>query len=229
MRNALSFVMFGLLAVGLPAGAAAGAAPAAQTANRVVDRIAARVEDDIVTLSEMRELAAYQELVEGRAEPDERLIQELIEQWAIRNETQAAQFPQPAPADVDRQVQQLEARFPTPEDYAQRLSGLGLTPAALRGIVTQQIYLTSYLDYRFRPAVDVTDEAIAGYYSETLAPALAAKQQTAPPLEAVTAQIREVLISKAVSERVAAWLDETKSRLRIEIEPAARAGGDVRP
>ena len=226
MRNLLTFVMFCLLASPL-AGAPALAAPAAQA--EVVDRIVARVEDDIITLSEMRELAAYQQLVEGRAESNELLIQELIEQWAIRNEAQAAQFPQPSAAEVDRQVQQLAARFPSEQAYTQRLEALGLTARALRGLVTQQIYLTSYLDYRFRPAVDVTDDAIAQYYRETLAPALAAKQQTVPPLDAVTAQIREVLIAQAVSDRVAAWLDETKARLRIEIEPAVEAGGDVQP
>jgi hypothetical protein len=77
--------------------------------------------------------------------------------------------------------------------------------------------------------VDVDDDAIARYYKETLAPALAAKQQTVPLLEEVAAQIREVLVAKAVSERVATWLDETKTRLRIAIEPAAKAGGDAKP
>ena len=226
MRSSLTLVMVCVLAASRLAGAPAPA-PAAQA--EVVDRIVARVEDDIITLSEMRELAAYQQVVDGRAEPDGRLIQELIEQWAIRSEAEAAQFPQPSAAEVDRQVQQVAAQFPSEQVYAQRLSALGLTAGALRGIVTQQIYLTGYLDYRFRPAVDVTDEAIAQYYNETLAPSLKAKQQAVPPLDSVTAQIREVLVTKAVNDRVAAWLDETKARLRIEIEPAAKAGGEARP
>jgi hypothetical protein len=224
MRSSLTLVMVCVLAT---APLRSAPAPAAQS--QVVDRIIARVEDDIITLSEMRELGAYQQLVDGRAEPDERLIQELIEQWAIRSEAEAAQFPQPSKPDVDHQVQQLAARFPSEQAFTQRLSELGLTADALRGIVTQQIYLTGYVDYRFRPTVDVTDDAIAQYYKETLAPSLQAKQQAVPPLDAVTAQIREVLVTKAVNDRVAAWLDETKSRLRIEIDPAAKAGGEARP
>jgi len=228
MRRALVLALLCLpLAVG-PLSGALGFAES-ETQRRVVDRIVAHVEDDIVALSEVRELAAYQQLVEGRSEPDARLVNALVEQWIIHNEAQVAQFPMPAEADVDRELQGVQKRFASPRDYARRLLALGLAPPALRRIVTQQIYLTRYLDYRFRPAVQVEDEAIAKYYQERLAPPLAAKQQTVPPLDTVTEQIREVLVQQAINERVAAWLEETKSRLRIEIEPAAKAAVDGKP
>jgi hypothetical protein len=221
MRRALTLGLFCmLLAAGPWAGAWESAAAAPQ--GQVVDRIVARIEDDIITLSEMRELAAYQQLVDGQAEPDTRLMDELVDQWTINNEAQSAQFPQPSNADIDRQMQQIQMRFPTPGDFAQRLRTLGLTPESLRRIVTLQNYLTGYLDYRFRPAVQVDDDAIAKYYQETLAPALKAKQQPVPPLDAVTSQIREVLEQKGISERSGAWLDDTKSRLQIEIVPAEK-------
>ncbi len=62
---------------------------------QIVDRIVAHIEDDIVTQSEVRELSAYQELVDGHAEPDDRVLNELIEQWVVNNEATATQFPQP--------------------------------------------------------------------------------------------------------------------------------------
>jgi len=228
MRRALTIALFCMpLAAGSWSVARVSAAAAPQ--EQVVDRIVARIEDDIITLSEMRELAAYQQLVDGQAEPDTRLMDELIEQWTINNEAQAAQFPQPSDADIDRQLQQIQMRFPTREDFAQRLRTLGLTPESLRRIVTRQNYLTGYLDYRFRPAVQVDDDAIAKYYQETLAPALKTKQQPVPPLDAVTSQIREVLEQKGINERSAAWLDETKSRLQIEIVPAGKPAASGKP
>jgi hypothetical protein len=39
----------------------------------------------------------------------------------------------------------------------------------------------------------------------------------------VTEQIRELLVQQGVTERAASWFDETKSRLKIEIEPATAA------
>ena len=62
-------------------------------AQQMVDRIVARIEDDIITQSEVRELAAYQQLIDGQAESDDRLLSELIEQWVVNNEATAAHFP----------------------------------------------------------------------------------------------------------------------------------------
>ena len=47
---------------------------ARQQSGRVVDRIVARIEGDIILQSQMRELAAFQQLVDGRAESDDRLL-----------------------------------------------------------------------------------------------------------------------------------------------------------
>lgn len=189
----------------------------------VVDRIAARVEDDIIPLSEVRELAAYQQLLDGQSQPVPKLIDELVEQWAINNEAQSAQFSQPSDADVDLQIKSIQQRFPTPQAFSQRLAALGLTPANLRRIVAKQVYLTRYLDYRFRPAAQVDQAAIEKYYNETLVPALKAKGQPVPSLDSVTDQIREILVEQDINARAAAWLTDTKARMTVEIEPAATA------
>jgi hypothetical protein len=228
MRRALTIALFCMpAAAGLSSPSLASAAAAQQA--QVIDRIVARIEDDIITFSEMHELAAYQQLVDGHAEPDAKLLDELIEQWIINNEAQTAQFPQPSDADIDRQLLQIEMRFPSPQDFPNRLAAVGLTPEALRRIVTRQAYLTGYLDYRFRPAVQVDDDAIAKYYQDTLVLALKAKQQPVPPLAAVSDQIREILEQKGINERATMWLDETKSRLHIEIEPEPKTTSSAKP
>ncbi len=199
-----------------------GPAVAATPADgEVVDRIAARVEGDIIALSEVRELSAYQQLLDDQSQPVPKLIDELVEQWAINNEAQSAQFSQPSDADVDLQIKSIQQRFKTPQEFSQRLTALGLTPGNLRRIVAKQIYLTRYLDYRFRPAAQVDDPAIEKYYNDTLVPALKAKQQPVPSLDSVSDQIREILVEQDINARAAAWLMDTKSRMNVEIESAA--------
>ena len=219
MRSSLTFSLLVLvLAVAAPRPAASEVTPPAQ---EIVDRIVARIEDDIITLSEMHELAAYQQLVDGRVEPDDRLRSELIEQWVINNEATAARFPAPAASEVDREVGQIESRSPNPQAYRERLAALELSADAVRRIVTREIYLARYLDYKFRPSVQISDEDIAKYYQEELAPALSAKGQIPPALGAVTEQIREVLVQRGIDDRATSWLDQTKSRLKIEMEGAS--------
>jgi peptidyl-prolyl cis-trans isomerase SurA len=206
-----------------PAGAAQSSPP------QVVDRIVAHIEEDIITQSEVSELSAYQELVDGHAESDDRVLNELIEQWVVNNEATATQFPAAADAEVNREVARIQGRFPSPQAYNERLAELGLTPQAAKRIVAREIYLARYLDYKFRPAVQVGDEDIAKYYKEQLVPALTAKKQTAPPLDQVTEQIRELLVQQGVTERATSWFDETKSRLKIEIAPATAASSKTTP
>ena len=186
---------------------------------QIVDAIVVRIEDDIITLSELRELAAYQKLLDGRSQSNEEIRSELIEQWVVNNEATTTGFPLPAQAEVDRELSRVETSFSSPAVYQQRLEVVGLTAAAVRRIITRQIYLARYLDYKFRSSIQVDDAALADYYRDHLVPELQAKGQQAPPLSDVTEQIREVLIEQGVNERTAAWFDETKPRLKIELEP----------
>jgi hypothetical protein len=124
----------------------------------------------------------------------------------------------PAQTEADRELSRVESSFSSPAVYQQRLEAIGLTVAAVRRIVTRQIYLARYLDYKFRSSIQVTDAAIADYYRDHLVPELKAKGQQPPPLTDVTEQIQEVLIEQGVNERTAAWFDETKPRLKIELE-----------
>ena len=208
--------IFGLaIVVASPAIAMPRSAQQAQ----IVDAIVVRIEDDIITLSELRELAAYQQLLDGRSQSNEEIRSELIEQWVVNNEARTTGFPLPAQTEVDRELSRVETSFSSPAVYQQRLEAIGLPAAAVRRIITRQIYLARYLDYKFRSSIQVSDAAIADYYRDHLVPELHAKVQQPPPLTDVTEQIREVLIEQGVNERTAAWFDETKPRLKIELEP----------
>ena len=195
------------------------AAPQTTPPGHIVDAIAARVEDDIITLSEMRELGAYQQLIDGHSQDNEELRSELIEQWVVNNEATTARFPLPAQSEVDREMTRAEKAFPNAAAFQERLVSAGLTPEAVRRMITRQIYLARYLDYKFRSSVQVNDAAIDTYYNEHVVPELRAKGQQAPPVGEVSDQIRELLIEQGVNDRTAAWFAETKQRLKIELEP----------
>ena len=186
------------------------------SAQQVVDRIVARVEDDIILLSEVRELGRYQHLVEGQATSEARLLDQLIDQWIVTSEAATAHYPHPSEADLDGALERLEKQLGGADAYRGRLREAGLPGAAVRRLVERQMYLTRYLDYKFRPAVQVDAAAIEKYYREELVPALAGKGQGAPPLEAVQDQIRELLTERGINEQAARWLEERRSGLKVE-------------
>jgi hypothetical protein len=190
-----------------------------------IDRILAHIEDDIILLSEVRALAAYQRLVDGQSQSQDQLMNALIEQWIVRKEAEQARFPDPAAADINAEVMRLQGGASAADTFRQKLDAAGLTLSELRRIIGQQIYLERYLDYKFRLAVQVDEEAIAKYYEMELSPAVRAQGQMPPPLDEVRERIREVLVQRGIGERANTWFDETKSRLTIEITPPAAMEG----
>jgi hypothetical protein len=196
----------------LPANSA-GSTNGAQT----VDGIAARIEDDILTESEVRELTAFQQLADGHAKTRAEVIQELTEQWIVRGEAKTANYPMPSKEDVDRATTQFEEQFGSSAEFEKRRAAAGLTEAAIRRMVEQQLYLSRFIDYRFRPAAQVDEKQIAAYYNDEFAVQLKARGDTVPPLEDVDDTIREVLIQRAITDRANKWLEETRSNLKIDI------------
>jgi hypothetical protein len=191
--------------------------PGAGGNTQTVDGVAARIEDDILTESEVQELGAFQQLVDGQSKPRLELIRELADQWIIRGEANTAKFAQPPAEAVDRAYVQFVKQFPSPEEYQKRREAAGLTEAGVRRMVREQLYLSSFLDYRFRPAAQVDDKQIEAYYNNEFAPHLKARGEAVPALDDVEDTIREVLVQRAISDRATKWLDETREHLKIDI------------
>jgi hypothetical protein len=184
---------------------------------QTVDGIAARIEDDILTDSEVNELAAFQKLVDGSAKSRSDLIRELADQWIVRGEATATKYPEPSAQDVGNSYAQLQKQFPSPEQFKARCADVGLSDSGVRRLLAQQLYLSRFLDFRFRPAAQVDDQQITAYYKDEFVPQLQKRGGPVPPLEDVEDTIREVLIQRAISNRATSWLDDTRERLRIDV------------
>jgi len=190
--------------------------PAANGA-QIVDGVAARIEDDIITESELTELAAFQQLVDGRAKSRDELIRELADQWIVRGEAATAKFPQPTKDEVDGQYAKLGELFPSAEEFRKSCAAVGLSESGVRRLLTQQIYFSRFLDYRFRPAAQVDQTQIRAYYRDEFTPQMKARGQSVPPLDDVADAIREVLVQRAINDRAKQWLDDTRARLTIDV------------
>jgi hypothetical protein len=191
---------------------------------QVVDRIVARVEGDVLLLSDLRELGQFQKLLGGEAEAEAKRLDELIDQWIVEREAQAAHFTPPSDADVSSAVQQLEKSLGGTPTYQKRMGELGLTSTAVRRLLGQELFFNRYFDYKFRPAAQVDSDAEQKYYDAEFTKELTARGQKVPPIDSVREQIHELLVQQDISARAAQWLTESRSRLKIEIVPEAAAG-----
>jgi hypothetical protein len=188
----------------------------ASRAQEVLDRIVARVENDVILLSDIGQLAEYQIFMDGKAESDDQILEHLIDQWIVRTEASAARFPQPSDQDVQRSLARLQRSFSSPEAFEERKKQSGLTDDEILRQLKSQLYLSNYLDSRFRASIQIDDNAIAEFYKNRVVPRAESRGQTPPTLEAAHDFIQEALVQGAINEQANKWLTESRSRVRVE-------------
>ena len=191
--------------------------PGPSQAQEVVDRIAARVETDIILLSDIRQLNRYQIFLDGKAQSDADILSRLIDQWIVRNEANVARFPQPSVDDINRSLERLKRSFSSPEEFQARQKQSGITDEEIRRFLRAQLYLSNYLDTRFRPAIQVDEKAIEDFYRTRVVPRAESRGQTPPTLDNARDFIQEALVQQAINEQSDRWLKESRTRVRVEI------------
>ena len=185
-------------------------------AQEVVDRIVARVETEIILQSDVRQLSRYQAFLDGKPQSDSDILNRLIDQWIVRSEAGVARFPQPSEEDVNRSIERLKRSFSSPEEFQTRQKLSGITDDEIRRFVRAQLYLSNYLDSRFRPSIQIDEKAIEEFYRSRVVPRAESRNQTPPTLENARDFIQEALVQRAINEQADRWLKESRSRVRVE-------------
>lgn len=194
-------------------------APQQTLKETTIDRIVARVDTDIILLSDVRALERYQQLVDGKSESDAQVLDRLIDQWVVRNEADTAQFPHPTPDAIDKGVERVQKSFTSQAEYETKKKDVGLTDSDVRKMVASQMYLSNYLDSRFRPSTHVEAKDIQEFYEKAVIPRAQARGQEAPSLDSARDVIRDALIQKSIDEQSDRWLAESRSRIVVEKMP----------
>ena len=193
-----------------------GVTPGWLSPQEIIDRIVARVENDVILFSDVRALARYQQFLDGKAESDAQILDRLIDQWIVRREADASHFPHPSEADMDRALTRVRNSFASGQEYEARKRQAGLGEQGVRAMVSSQLYLSNYLDSRFRPAVQIDPKDVEDFYQTAVVPRAKARGQAPPSLDAARDAIQEALIQSGINQQADQWLKESRLRLHIE-------------
>ena len=185
-------------------------------AQEVVDRIAARVESDVILLSDVRALSRYQQFLDGKSETDAQILDRLIDQWIVRTEADVSHSPRPSEADIDHGLSRVRDSFGSELEYEARRKQEGLSEQEVRSMVASQLYLSNYLDSRFRPAVQIDPKEIENFYQTAVVARAKTRGQEPPTLDAARDSIQEALIQNGINQQAEQWLKESRLRLHVE-------------
>jgi hypothetical protein len=171
----------------------------------IVDRVAIAVGEKIITASEIDlriRLTAFQneEKADFSLASRRRAAGQLIDQRLIEREMDVGHYPRLDP----RARAALLANYEKTED---KLAAYGLTPQDLADDLGRQSDLLTFLNLRFRPAVQVTDEDIQKYF---------AGNGSKGSLSEVRAQIEKILTDERAGKELDLWLQDQHRRTKIE-------------
>ncbi|HYL37257.1 MAG TPA: hypothetical protein VEV17_15170 [Bryobacteraceae bacterium] len=194
----------------------------------IIDRVAVTLDNQVITESEiLREIRLTAFLngdpLDFSPEVKRKAAARLIEQKLIRKEIELGRYTEPNPAETESSLRDIQIkRFPSAREYREALEKYGVTEKDLKAHLAWQITLLRFIDARFRPGIQVSDDEVRRYFEKHL-PEL--EKQAGPAnqvhFEDVRGRIEEALINQRVDKELNDWLDETRKRAHIQLRQEA--------
>jgi hypothetical protein len=194
----------------------------------IIDRIAISVGSTVTTAGEVDRairVTAFQNGVRPNFRPASRreTAQRLVDQKLVRREMELSRYPQPDPSEADPLLAQLRVgRYRSDTEFQQALKDYGVTEQDLRDALLWELTLVRFIEMRFRPAIQITNQELEDYFEKVVRPpAQAARTGQPVTLEDYRSRIEEKLAGQRADQEVENWLKEARKRTVIEVHEEA--------
>ncbi len=144
--------------------AAMAALPIGASSRETVDRVVAIVNDDVITLSEVREMALSINPTTTEAIDENSVLEQMIEQKLFEQEAERLGI-KVTEAELDASIKQVQEKFGlNDEQMVEVLKKQNLTPESFREQWRLQTLGNKLLESQLKNKIVITDEEINDYY-----------------------------------------------------------------
>jgi hypothetical protein len=185
----------------------------------IIDRIAISVGNKVITDAQINEeirLTAF--LNKGKldlsAEERKKAAARLIEQTLVRREMELSRYPLPDLAETYAAVRSLKAEYSATQ-YAEAMQKYGVSEDELRGRLEWQMTLMHFIDFRFRPAIQIPEADMQAYYQQQVPKWQQEGRNPIPTFDDTRESIEQVLTEQRIDQAVDKWLAETRNQVPI--------------
>jgi len=185
-----------------------------------LDQVAASVDDEVITLSDLRWIAQYRNLKVPEDEAGKQkfystLLDQLIEQKIIAMEASQTPIIEVTEEKVENQIKAYQSQFPDLEAFRSKLRQMEISEPEFRQMIRRQLSVNEFVEIRFKPFIIVLPTEIEEYYRQTLLPQMQGSNQPVPPLETVEESIRQILTEGKTNQELDRWLRSARRKSRI--------------
>jgi hypothetical protein len=198
---------------------------AAALSGEIIDRIAIAVGNQVITESQIEEeirITAFLNREKLDVSPDARkqAADRLIEQALVKREMGLSHYPLPQAGDANAAVADIAAMYPSPAEFAAALKAYGITEADLTRRLLWQFTLLRFIDYRFRPGIQIPSADVQTYYREQVSGWQKKGIDPIPSLEDSRDQIEEILTQRRIDQALDQWMADTRKQVPVSFRDA---------
>ena len=186
----------------------------------IIDRIAISAGNQVITESQVDEeirLTAFlnHEKLDLSIAERKKAAGRLIEQALVKRDLDLSRYPLPALGDADASLKDVKTSYPPESLYQQMLQQYGINEEGLKRRLLWQLTLLRFVDFRFRPGIQIPEADVKTYYDQELVKWKEQGRQPIPTLEDSQAKIEEILTQQRIDQALDTWLVETRKQVTI--------------
>ena len=192
----------------------------------IIDRIAVSVGNQVITedqISEELRVTAFLNRQRVDASPAEKkkAAERLVEQALIKRDIDLSHYPLPEVSQTDSPLQNIASQYPSQAEFQKALQDYGITADELQRHLWWQLTVLSFIDYRFRPGVQLPDADIKNYYEQEAAKWREQGLKEIPTFEDTRGKIEQILTQQRIDQALDRWLGDTRTQVEIRYRPGA--------
>jgi hypothetical protein len=200
-------------------GVVAGAmlfAPIALVRAQVIDRIAAAVGKQVIAESQVIEEIRVTAFLDGKPADwsdanHATTLNRLVDQTLIRHEIDATRFQESPAEEGAALLVHLKAGM---KDFDASLAANHLTEAVVAKHLQWQVTFLRFVEYRFKPSIEVTDTDLKDFYSKQVEE-WKKQDKPVPAFDEVRDDLERLLSSKFVDQALDRWLGDQRTQTPI--------------
>jgi hypothetical protein len=186
--------------------------------SQVVDCVAAKVNADIITLSDIRILHAFGIGEEETGKVDAQVLQQTLEEAVNRRvviELVSENIAVTAD-ELNQQLQKLKEKF-GPGEWQQKLDEFGLQADDLKPYLREVLIYKRIISLRFSQSVDVNLKEIESYYNDVYVPDQKAKGEEPKPMIQILDDIESKIRKERVERQISLWIKNLRQQADVLI------------
>ncbi len=192
----------------------------------IIDRIVITAGNQVITQSQIDDeirVTAFlnRDQVDLSPAARKQAAARLVEQALVKREMDLSHYPLPEPGDAGESLQSLKAMYSSEPEFQSALQASGITVDELTRRLWWQLTLLRFIDYRFRPGIQVPAVDVQAYYRQQVSEWEQKGTRPIPTFQESRDQIEEILTQQRIDRALEQWIKDTKSQVTITyLDPA---------